>query len=98
VIGPNDLSGAMGLPGQPNHPRVTETVRTIAAKARQAGKYVGMGMGPNEDHAIQAAELGVQWLQCGGDWSYMLNFVDRFFGQIRLRLDSGKHPRRSDCE
>ena len=86
VVGPNDLSGAMGLPGQPTHPRVIEAIRTIVSKARQAGKYVGMGMGPNEGHAIQAAQLGVQWLQCGGDFSYMVSFVDRLFGGIRKRL------------
>jgi 2-keto-3-deoxy-L-rhamnonate aldolase RhmA len=87
VVGPNDLSGAMGLPGEPNHPRVIEAMRGVVTKARKAGKYVGMGMAPNEDNALQAAELGVQWLQCGGDYSYMVGFVDRLFGGIRKRLE-----------
>jgi 2-keto-3-deoxy-L-rhamnonate aldolase RhmA len=86
VIGPNDLSGALGLPGQVHDARVTEAIRGVVSKARKAGKYVGMGMGPHEDFALQAAQLGVQWLQCGGDFSYMLNCVDQLFARIRIRL------------
>jgi 2-keto-3-deoxy-L-rhamnonate aldolase RhmA len=86
AIGPADLSGAMGLPGQLRDPRVTEAVRTIVSKARQAGKYVGIGMGPDAEYALEAARLGVQWVQCGGDYSYMLSCVDRLFGEIRNRL------------
>jgi 2-keto-3-deoxy-L-rhamnonate aldolase RhmA len=86
VVGPYDLSGALGLPGQVRDPRVVETVRGIVSKARQAGRYVGMGMGPHEDHALQAAHLGVQWVQCGGDLSYMIHLVDQLFGGIRRQL------------
>ncbi len=62
-----DLSGAMGLPGQLTHPRVLEAIQLIATKARQAGLFTGIGMGPNVDYAVQVAGLGVQWIQCGGD-------------------------------
>ena len=87
AVGPADLSGAMGLPGQLRDPRVTEAVRTIAIKAKQAGKYVGIGMGPDADYAIEAASLGVQWIQCGGDYSYILSCVDGLFAGIRKRLE-----------
>lgn len=83
VIGPNDLSGSMGIPGQVAHPRVLEAIATIIAKARQAGKYIGMGMAGDAEQALRAAQMGVQWVQCGGDFSYMVTAVDQLFGQIR---------------
>jgi 2-dehydro-3-deoxyglucarate aldolase/4-hydroxy-2-oxoheptanedioate aldolase len=86
VIGPNDLAGSMGLPTQTSHPQVVEAIKQIIAKSRRAGRYVGIGMGPDENYAHQAARLGVQWAQCGGDFSYMIAYVDHLFGRIRSRL------------
>jgi 2-keto-3-deoxy-L-rhamnonate aldolase RhmA len=40
--GPGDLSTALGLPGQPTHPRVREVIRDIVRGARRAGARVGM--------------------------------------------------------
>lgn len=40
--GPGDLSTALGLPGQPTHPRVRDVVRDIVRGARNAGGRVGM--------------------------------------------------------
>ncbi len=40
--GPGDLSTALGLPGQPTHPRVREAVREITRRARNVGSRVGM--------------------------------------------------------
>lgn len=39
--GPGDLSTSMGLPGQPNHPRVLEAVTHVAQAAQRAGVRVG---------------------------------------------------------
>jgi 2-keto-3-deoxy-L-rhamnonate aldolase RhmA len=86
VVGPMDLSGSMGLLGQLSHPQVAAAIARIVRTARQAGLYVGIGMGQNVDYATYAAELGVQWIQCGGDVSYMIGYADQLFGQIRARL------------
>jgi 2-dehydro-3-deoxyglucarate aldolase/4-hydroxy-2-oxoheptanedioate aldolase len=83
VVGPQDLSGSMGLLGQVDHPRVREAITTTITKARRAGRYVGMGLGPSAERAIDAACLGVQWLQCGGDFTYMIDGVDQLFAHIR---------------
>ena len=40
--GPGDLSTALGLPGQPTHPRVREVVGRIVKAARRGGARVGM--------------------------------------------------------
>ncbi len=86
VIGPYDLSGSMGMLGQVHHPTVVGAVGTIATKARAAGRYVGIGMAPDEEHALQAARQGVQWVQCGCDFGYMIQFADGLYGRIRERL------------
>src|SRR5207253_2344001 len=91
VVGPYDLSGSMGLLGQVTHPAVVEAIRTIITKTRKAGRYVGMGMPASLEHALQAAQMGVQWVQCGGDYSYMVSFVEQLFGQVRKSL---AEPRR----
>jgi 2-keto-3-deoxy-L-rhamnonate aldolase RhmA len=86
VVGPYDLSGSMGMLGQVHHPRVVDAIRSIASKARAAGKFVGMGMAADPDHALEAASLGVQWAQCGNDFEYMIRFADQVYGQIRELL------------
>ena len=85
VIGPNDLSGSMGLLGQVDHPDVLAAIRTIAHKAREAGLFVGSGLGANPEYAQTLADLGVQWLQPGSDFEFMIRGVDRVFADIRSR-------------
>ncbi|MBY0523787.1 MAG: hypothetical protein K2R98_10340 [Gemmataceae bacterium] len=93
VVGPADLAGSLlGLPGQVNHPKILESISRIVAKARQAGLTVGIGMGPDADYAQRVAQLGVQWVQCGGDLSFMIRAADALYQDIRRR--SEKEPER----
>jgi 2-dehydro-3-deoxyglucarate aldolase/4-hydroxy-2-oxoheptanedioate aldolase len=92
VIGPADLAGALvGAPGQVEHPRVIEAIGTICTRARAAGLWVGIGMGPNADFATRVARLGVQWIQCGGDCGFMIHAADTLYQGIRRRLEE-VHP------
>lgn len=83
VIGPYDLSGSMGRPGEVRHPEVIDAIREIVGKARKAGLPVGMGTGNDENYAREALNLGVQWLQCGSDYNYLVAEADRLLGAIR---------------
>jgi len=89
VVGPYDLSGALGHLGQLDHPKVLAAVETVVRRSREAGKYVGTGMGPDPDYAARMARLGVQWIQCGNDCSYMIKFADRLVAEVRQRLGAG---------
>lgn len=89
VIGPQDLSGSMGLLGQVDHPDVVRVIETIIAKTRAAGVFLGMGMGADADYAIRWARKGVQWVQLGCDFSYMLQEVDRLVSHVHRRLTEG---------
>lgn len=85
VIGPYDLSASLGHPGEINHPKVADAVKRIIDRSREAGLFVGMGMLADPDYACRAAEMGVQWVQCGGDYSFLVDSVSRFVTDVRAR-------------
>lgn len=83
VLGPQDLSGSMGRLGDTCHPDVLEAMRTVAAKARAAGKFIGSGLGANPAFARVLRECGVQWMQAGNDFEYMIRACEDTFSKIR---------------
>ena len=88
VIGPWDLSGALGVLGEVEHPRVIEAVEMIIAKTRAAGLFTGAGMGADPDFASRMVERGVQWLQVGSDFGYLVQRMDQ------LNASVGRHHNR----
>jgi 2-dehydro-3-deoxyglucarate aldolase/4-hydroxy-2-oxoheptanedioate aldolase len=83
VLGPQDLSGSMGRLGETTHPDVLSAMRTVASSARAAGKFIGSGLGANPEFARVLLDCGVQWLQAGNDFEYMLSACRRTFAEIR---------------
>lgn len=86
VLGPMDLSAAMGLFGELEHPTVAAALDTIITKSRAAGRFVGSGMGADARFATRMAQRGVQWLQVGGDCDYMVLAMDQLTTTIHSRL------------
>jgi len=74
VLGPMDLSGSMGRLGDIRHPEVEAAMRRVIKVARDAGKFIGVGLGANPEVGAWYAELGVQWLQLGCDFEYLRRF------------------------
>ena len=60
-LGPGDLSSAFGVHGQMSHPRVVETIESIAEKARARGKHVGT-IATDGRQAHYWSECGIKWL------------------------------------
>lgn len=91
VIGANDLSFSMNLPGEPNHPDVHAVIERVLAKAAGRGKIVGMAMGADVD--VEAAsgwiERGVNWMVMESETSLMMRGAAEVFGAVRAR-DQGK--------
>jgi 2-keto-3-deoxy-L-rhamnonate aldolase RhmA len=83
VLGPQDLSGSMGRLGETTHPSVIDAMKTVASKAKAAGKFIGAGLGANPEFAQVLIDCGVQWLQAGNDFEYMINGCEHAFGSIR---------------
>jgi 2-dehydro-3-deoxyglucarate aldolase/4-hydroxy-2-oxoheptanedioate aldolase len=83
VLGPQDLSGSMGRLGETAHPDVVAAMKTVASKAKAAGKFIGSGLGANPEFARLLIECGVQWLQVGSDFEYMIQGCQRTFHTIQ---------------
>jgi 2-dehydro-3-deoxyglucarate aldolase/4-hydroxy-2-oxoheptanedioate aldolase len=83
VLGPQDLSGSMGRLGQTTTADVVAAMKTVASKAKAAGKFVGSGLGANPEFARLLIDCGVQWLQVGSDFEYMIQACQQTFDAIR---------------
>lgn len=68
LIGPNDLSQAMGIFGQTDHSDFLTAVRRVMAAAKNHGKYVGMSCG-SIPACRRWAEMGARFFQVGTDAS-----------------------------
>jgi 2-dehydro-3-deoxyglucarate aldolase len=90
VIGPCDFSGSLGVLGDVEHPRVVVAIEMIISKTGAAGLTVGAGMGPDADYAYRMARRGVQWLQVGGDYGYLIKYMDQITVSVPDRL--GENP------
>ena len=87
MVGPYDLACDMGKRGDVADPEVQAAIKTIIARARKAGLWVGMGMPPNADQAAEAFRQGVHWVQCGGDLGYMIRYVESIAARLRETAD-----------
>src|SRR6516225_4641380 len=82
VLGPQDLSGSMGRLGETTHPQVIEAMKAVASRAKAAGKFVGSGLGADPEFARVLLDCGVQWLQAGNDFEYLIQGCQRTFDAI----------------
>ena len=87
VVGPNDLSGSIGLLGQTRHPDVMALLDEIAEKCNKANKPFGTSIGYNKLSVEDWKRRGTAWIACGGDAGYIfeaglntLNNVKNIFG------------------
>lgn len=83
VIGPWDLSSALGVLGDIENPIVVSAIETIVRKSKDAGLFVGAGMGPDAEYACKMASRGIQWLQVGGDFGYLITCADQISKRVR---------------
>ena len=83
LVGANDLSGSMGLMGQPRHPDVLKAIDTVIAKSRKAGVFIGIGIGDDPDILREWVDRGMQWISMGNDYSLMLRAADQVAGLVR---------------
>ncbi len=82
LIGPNDLTQAMGIYGQLSHPDFLRAVDRVVAAAQGCGKYVGMSCG-SAAACRPWAEMGVRFFQVGTDTSLYAGALREMSGQWR---------------
>ena len=75
VIGPADLSIAMGIPNELTNPKLISAIKKIVKAANARGVFVGAGLGADKEYAKFLVSLGVQWLQLGSDFGYLIHSI-----------------------
>src|SRR5439155_18515840 len=83
VVGPNDLAGSLGYPGQPRHPEVLRAIDTVLAKGRAAGIPIGLGAGGEPDELAGWVRKGVNWLSIGADFWLLVRSISQLTTHIR---------------
>lgn len=73
VVGPNDLSGSIGLLGQTGHPQVKKLMDIIAEKAKKVNKPFGVSMGFNPPVNKEWIDRGANFIFAGGDVAFLMN-------------------------
>ena len=92
VLGPYDLSGSFGVLGQVHHTDVVAAMERVIAAAQARNVAVGSGMPADPEFAVLQASRGVQWMQMGGDISYMMSATQDTMVSVRQRLLDGTQP------
>jgi 2-keto-3-deoxy-L-rhamnonate aldolase RhmA len=77
LIGTNDLSLEMRIPGQVGHERVRAAYETVAAACRQHGKVLGMGGVYDQEVASRYIGLGARMILGASDHSLLLEAATR---------------------
>lgn len=81
-IGPFDLSQALGVMGEPGHPRVLEAIGQITETTRAAGKAVGI-IASDEVQARRWIDSGIQYIVVSSDTGMIATLGQRFAGELR---------------
>jgi 2-keto-3-deoxy-L-rhamnonate aldolase RhmA len=89
VLGPNDLSGSMGLMGQSRHPDVLKAIETVIAAGRRAGIPVGVGVGDDPEILTEWLDKGVRWLAMGADFTLLVRVASQVAGRVRNHIGRG---------
>ncbi len=85
-IGPNDLSTAMGYPGNREHPEVQAAIATIEKAAKEAGVALGT-VSSSVEHAKQLWDKGYQFIHLSGDVTLLAKgsteVVNKFRSEVK---------------
>ena len=80
LIGSNDLSKGLGIPGQHGDPRMEAAYRTVIDACKRHGKQAGMAGIYNHDVMRRYISLGIRFANAGQDMSFLVS-------GIRARMD-----------
>jgi 4-hydroxy-2-oxoheptanedioate aldolase len=87
-IGPSDLSVALGVPGQLEHPRFRDALERIRAAARAHGKTVGTLL-RNAQEVEAALRDGITFIGISSEASVLANAIRGVARDARVALEHG---------
>lgn len=84
LVGSNDLTAEMNIPGEYDHPRLAEAfTRTIAA-ARAHGAQVGVGgLATRPDKVAEFVRMGARYVSTGTDLAFLMGACAARAKQVR---------------
>jgi 2-keto-3-deoxy-L-rhamnonate aldolase RhmA len=72
LIGANDLTMELGIPGQLGHAKVVEACAAVTTACKKHKKWAGMGGVYTEDLLAKYVGMGVQFILSGNDLSMLM--------------------------
>jgi 4-hydroxy-2-oxoheptanedioate aldolase len=90
-LGPVDLSNALGVPGEPEHPTVVDAVEHVIARAGRHGVAVAV-FAPSPAAARRWLELGVTLVALGEDTLHILAALESLVAAVRGGDERGGPP------
>jgi 2-keto-3-deoxy-L-rhamnonate aldolase RhmA len=72
LVGTNDLTAEMGIPGKYDEPRVRQAYERVIAACRAHGKHIGVGgLASRPDLVAEYVRLGARYVSTGTDLSFL---------------------------
>jgi len=92
VMGPADLSVALGVPMEMQHPKVEAATEKVLRSAQRLGKPAGVSFYPSSASMTRPVEQGARVLLSGGDeWMLHAGCSEMVEAANQLREASGMH-------
>jgi len=86
-VGPTDLSLALGVYGQPDHPKFVEAIKATANAAIRHGKAAGILL-KDPDEFEKYYNFGYRFIACGSDGVFVQNGASRTAETLRQLEES----------
>jgi 2-keto-3-deoxy-L-rhamnonate aldolase RhmA len=84
MVGPYDISGSLGVPGQTSHPLVLEASRTVIDACERFGKSCGTQVSEGSEASVQALfDLGYTYAILGSDLFVLWKWAEQMQGLMR---------------
>lgn len=85
LIGTNDLTAEMGIPGDYENPRLTEAYERTIAACRKHGKWVGCGgLHARLDLVEKFCAMGADWVMAATDGPLLLSGATKRAGEMSV--------------
>ena len=92
ILGPNDLSGSYGMPGDILSEKITGVIKYTVDKLHNAGKYVGIASGGCSPEILEHwSGFGVEMLSAGADFDFLRE------GAVANRINLEKIHKKNCC-
>lgn len=84
LMGTNDLTADLGIPGEYDHPKVRDAYERTLAACRKRGKHVGVGgLGSRPDLVAQYVKMGARYVSTGTDLAFLVAACTQRAKQVR---------------